>query len=116
MTPQRWNGLSLLHSRTVLVPPPNQAVVPLDASIDPQIVRHPSQKDVGAIPPGTQVAQNLFPGLRFQPIEGQPCAPASEPLSTIWPLLNVHRIPMDWPNLKMEPVEGTSATPHLSKR
>ena len=113
MTPQQWNGLGSLHSRTVLVPPPKQAVVPLgDASIDPQIVRHPSAQDLGTPPPGTQVAQNLFPGLTFQPIDGQLCAPKDGLLSTTWPKLEVRRIPITWPNLKMEPItEPGQASP-----
>ena len=103
-----WDpSLSTLHSSTVVLPPSKQTIVPLgDASIDPQIVRHPSLKNLGTLPPGTQVAQNLFPGLTFQPIENERCAPPSGLLSTMWPALEVKRIPTRWPKLKMEPVDG----------
>jgi hypothetical protein len=103
-----WDpSLSTLRSSKVVLPPSKQAIVPLgDASVDPQIVRHPSQRSLGTLLPGTQVAQNLFPGLTFQPIEDQRCAPASGPLSTIWPQLEMKQIPITWQNLKMEPVDG----------
>jgi len=109
----RWDpSLSSLRPQTVLLPPPKTATVPLgDASIDPRILRHPAANDLGTQPPGTQVAQNLFPGLKFQPIDGpqcpqQPGAAQAEPLPTTWPKLKVQRIPTDWPRLKMEPVAG----------
>lgn len=106
MTPQQWNGLSSLRTRTVLLPPA-KTLVPLgDASIDRQMVLHPSAKDLGAQPPGTQVAQDQFPGLTFQPIDGQQSAPTTGPLSTRWPRLDVHRMPTDWQTLKMGTVGG----------
>lgn len=110
MTAQKWKDLGALPSWSVLLPPPKQAVARLgDDALDPQMVHHPSPKNLGTRPPGTQVAQSLFPGLAFQPIDQAPnvgtlCAPAFGPLSTKWPMLNVQRIPTDWPKLKMEPV------------
>ena len=122
MTPQQWEGLQGLHSWTVLLPPP-KTVAPLgDASMDARMIRRPSGQNLGMQPPGTQVAQNLFPGLKFQPIDDplcpqQPGASQAEPLSTTWPKLEVKRIPTDWPTLRMEPVgelgEAAPATgPH----
>jgi hypothetical protein len=115
-TPEwRWNpALSTLGTRMVLLPPPKSITVPLgDAAIDPQILRRPSPRDLGVQPPGTQIAQNLFPGLKFQPVDGQLSAqesfsPHTGPLPATWPQLNVHRIPTDWPKLTMGPVGGNS--------
>jgi hypothetical protein len=63
MTPQQWNGLSSLHSRTVLVPPPEQAIVRLgDAALDPQIVRHPSSRNLGTPAAGDTSRAERVPG------------------------------------------------------
>jgi hypothetical protein len=72
------------------------------AEIDPEIIVRPAQRDLGAQPAGTLMAENLYPGLRFQPIELPRCSPAVEPLSTLWPKLAIKQIPVDWPNLNMK--------------
>jgi hypothetical protein len=66
-----------------------------DAKIDPMIIVHPSRTRIGDQPPGTQIAQNQFPGLKLLPIE--------------WPQLKIKPIPTVWPNLKMEPIATTCA-------
>ena len=38
------------------------------ASIDPKMIVRPPQTAVGTLPPGTPIAQNLYPGLVLQPI------------------------------------------------
>ena len=104
----RWDPALNSQSRTVLLPPlPAGARARLgDAGLDPKFIRHPSTRDLGVQPPGTQVAQNLFPGLVFQPID-QECAPsAAGPLATTWPGLKVERITTEWPRLKMGPITG----------
>lgn len=107
----RWDpALTSLRTETVLQPGPKSTIPLGDASIDPRMVHHPSRKDIGTLPPGTQVAQNLFPGLVFQPIAGgQRCAPSGGPLATTWPRLKVEPIPITWPSLKTEPAEVGSA-------
>lgn len=103
----RWDpALTSLRTETVLLPGPKSTIPLGDASIDPRMVHHPSRKDIGTLPPGTQVAQNLFPGLVFQPIEAPRCAPLAGPLATTWPRLQVEHIPTEWPRLKMGPLAG----------
>jgi hypothetical protein len=66
-----------------------------DAHIDPQMVVHPPKSSLGVQPPGTLVAQNQYPNLRFLPID--------------WPEAKIELIPIYWPNLK---VEAIPAGPH----
>ena len=84
-----------------------------NASIDPKMILHPTARDLGTQPPGILVAQNLYPGLKFQPIDAQPCGPKGGLLSTTWPKLKVEPIPITWPNAKMKPV-GSDAGPAAS--
>lgn len=107
--PQQWEGLGALHSSTVLLPPPKQVVVPLgDAQIDPKMVLHPSQRNLDSQPPGTLVAQNLYPGLTLMPIDGPQCAPSSGPRSTTWPELKIEKIPTVWPQFNLKPIGGSA--------
>jgi hypothetical protein len=106
----RWDPSLNSRSQTVFRPGPQPTVQLSGASIDPQIVRHPTAKDLGTLPPGTQVAQNLYPGLVFQPIAGgRRCPPSSGPLATTWPLLKLETIPITWPAFKAEPAVAGSA-------
>lgn len=73
------------------------------AQIDPQIVVHPPQSSLGEQPPGTQIAQNLYPGLQLLPIEKS--KEKSQPLSTTWPNLKVQQIPITWPKCEIKPAE-----------
>ena len=41
-----------------------------NAQIDPGMIVRPPKSSVGVQPPGTPIAQNLYPGLRLLPIEG----------------------------------------------
>lgn len=89
ITSQRWEGQGALHSWAVLLAPPKQAVAQLgDAQIDPKIIVHPSQSRIGNQPSGKQIAQNQFPGLELRPIQ--------------WPNLKIEPIPIVWPNLKLQ--------------
>jgi hypothetical protein len=88
-----------------------KTAVPLgDASIDPQMLLHPTARDLGTQPPGMLMAQNLYPGLKFQPIGAQPRAPRGGLLSTTWPKLKIEEIPVFWPHLKTEPVGGKASS------
>ncbi len=109
--PPQWDALRALPQTLIEIAPPKSGVLLGDARIDPKIVRHPSQQNLGTQPLGTELAQNLYPGLRFQPIQeprmGEALRePGSGPLSITWPKLTVHEIPTQWPALKMEPVGG----------
>lgn len=120
----RWDpSLGSFRTQSVLLPPSKSLIRLGDAAIDPQILRHPSTSDLGAQPPATQLAQNEFPGLKFQPINelsGGPasgasrCEPGPQLLSTTWPKLQVEQIPNTWPGLKMGSVTeraGPTSTP-----
>jgi hypothetical protein len=68
-----------------------------DARIDPKMIVHPPPSSLGVQPPGTLVAQSLYPNLRFLPVE--------------WPRLKLQPIPTQWPKLEMSPATGgTPAT------
>ena len=105
-------GLALSRPQSILalpqVPQPNPLV---GMQLDPQIVVHPPQLRLGSLPPGTQVAQNLYPGLVFQPIDHQRCRPEVAQLSTVWPDLKVQRIPTEWLKVKIAPVDELTAHP-----
>lgn len=98
---------------TVVRPAPAPRAPLGNALIDPRMILHPTARDLGTLPPGTVVAQNLYPGLKFQPIDAEKCGPKSGLLSTTWPRLKVEPIPITWPNAKMKPV-GSDAGPAAS--
>jgi hypothetical protein len=107
--PPGWSGAAKAPLWTVIrpapaYPPDSHRARMSDASIDPQMILRPTARDLGTQPPGTLVAQNLYPGLTFQPIEAQPCVPKGGLLSTTWPKLKIEEIPVFWPHLKTEPV------------
>ena len=107
--PPGWSGAAKAPFGTLVRPAPAPRARMRDAQIDPQMILHPTARDLGTQPPGTLVAQNLYPGLKFQPIGAQLCAPRGGLLSTTWPKLKVAPIPITWPNMKRMPV-GTDAT------
>jgi hypothetical protein len=75
--------------------------------IDPQMVVHPPQGSVGVQPPGTQVAQNLYPGLHLMPIEQLKLK--GEPIPITFPNAKVEKIPTTWPGYKITAIQtGTS--------
>jgi hypothetical protein len=84
-----------------------------DPHIDPKIVVHPSQSSVGDQPPGTLVAQDLFPGLMVLPI--QESQVKEQPIPTTWPDLRVQNIPIVWPKFDLKPA-GSSASRPVARR
>jgi hypothetical protein len=91
--------------------------VPLgDAQIDPQMIVHPTARDLGVQPAGTLVAQNLYPGLQYLPIEAEGCGPKGGPLSTTWRELKVEPISIAWPKFKMEPTANSATSLSSPKR
>jgi hypothetical protein len=60
-----------------------------DARIDPRMIVHPPPSSLGVQPPGTLVAKNLYPKLRFQPVQ--------------WPHLKLQQIPTQWPRFEIVP-------------
>jgi len=92
---------------------PLTILIPFDAGlprlgsqvqIDPQIVVHPATSNVGVQPLGTQVAQNLYPGLLLLPIDELKLK--AEPIPAAWPKLKVEQIPIVWPKCAIKPVES----------
>jgi len=62
----------------------------LQSQIDPQMIVHPPASSLGEESKGTLVAQNLYPGLEFLPID--------QSKGKLQP------IPITWPGFKMEPI------------
>jgi hypothetical protein len=89
--PPGWPATLNTLPQTVIEPlPPAPHLTLGDAQIDPKILVHPAQSRLRDQPPGTQIAQNQFPGLELLPIQ--------------WPNAKIKPIPTVWPNLKMEPI------------
>jgi hypothetical protein len=91
-----------------LIPPNRGGLRRGDAQTDPKIIVHPPPSSIGNQPPGTAVAQNLYPGLQLLPIEKA----KGGPIPNGWPDLKVQQIPIVWPKFGMKPAEnGTAAKP-----
>jgi hypothetical protein len=88
--PPGWPTTLNMPQWKVVLPAPTKTKLFGDAQIDPKIVVHPAQSRLGDQQPGTQIAQNQFPGLELLPIQ--------------WPNAKIKPIPTAWPNLKMEPL------------
>ena len=88
--PPGWPATMNLAEWTAILPAPKTLKPFGDAQVDPKIAVHPAQSRLGDQPPGTQIAQNQFPGLELLPIQ--------------WPNARIKPIPTVWPNLKMEPI------------
>jgi hypothetical protein len=93
----------------LLTVPPGMARVRMPgAPTDPKMVVHPPQGSIGVQAPGTQVAQNLYPGLVLMPIEQ--ATVKVEPIPTTWPNMKLEKIPTAMPQYTMLPVQSGSAT------
>ena len=78
--------------------------------IDPKIIVHPPKSSLGVQQPGTLMAQNQFPNLRFLPIDGS--GKKSMVIPPTWPNLKLQRIPIMWPKFTLLPVVShTDITP-----
>lgn len=78
---------------------------------DSAMVVHPPQTSIGVQPPGTTVAQNLYPGLELMPI-GQSKVKV-EPIPTTWPGMKMEPIPRTLPAYTVVPIQRgkTGAAP-----
>jgi hypothetical protein len=95
--------------KTFTISGPRQLQRKDSAQIDPGMIVRPSQSSIGAQPPGTPIAQNLYPGLRLLPIEETQAK--LETLPTEWPNLELQNIPIKWPKFAIQLVNGGSAKP-----
>lgn len=78
-----------------------------NVQIDPNIIVHPPQPSLGEQAPGTQIAQNLYPGLVLLPIDESKAKLQQIPIT--WRNLNVQNIPIVWPRLEIKQVENGAA-------
>jgi hypothetical protein len=69
------------------------------------IVRPPASS-VGVQPPGSQIAQNLYPGLELLPIQQF----KGEPIPTTFPNMKVEQIPITWPQYKVVYAQDSKGT------
>jgi hypothetical protein len=91
-----------------LAPPSSGGLRRENAQSDPKMIVHPPTSSIGNQPPGTAVAQNLYPGLQLLPIEKANAK--GGPIPTTWPNLAVKQIPIVWPKFEVKPAEsGTAA-------
>jgi hypothetical protein len=79
------------------------------AQIDPEMTIRPPKSSVGVQPPGTPMAQNLYPYLRLLPID-EPNGKLA-PIPTEWPNLILQNIPINWPKYEVRLVKGDTDTP-----
>jgi len=79
-----------------LVPPP----------VDPGMIVRPPASSVGVQPPGSQIAQNLYPGLELLPIQQF----KGEPIPTTFPNMKVEQIPITWPQYKVVYAQDSKGT------
>ncbi len=95
----------VFNPTNVIVNPPAQ-----DVHVDPGIVRHPPEGSF-AVPPSTPaLPQNLYPGLKIQPVELASLAPLPTPspdeqgisIPITWPAAKM--IPITWPDAKVIPI------------
>lgn len=102
--PPDWHFNSVAPQRMIILREAGVQRRGLDAEIDPKMIVHPPQSSLGEQPPGTLVAQNLYPGLRLLPIEESKAK--AEPIPITWPNLKVQQIPIAWPKCAIKPVVG----------
>jgi hypothetical protein len=86
---------------------PDVGVLQGNAQIDPKIIVHPPPSSIGAQPPGTQMAQNLYPGLQWLPIGESHVK--ERPIPTQWPKSALEAIPTEWHKFKISPAQDDAA-------
>jgi hypothetical protein len=77
---------------------------------DSAMVVHPPQASIGVQVPGTQVAQNLYPGLELMPIHqfDQSKAKVAR-IPTTFPNMKIDKIPTTWPQYTVLLVQSGKA-------
>lgn len=81
--------------------------------LDPKIVVHPPQSNLGEQLPGTLVAQNLYPGLVLLPVEESKAK--GGPIPTTWPNAKIEAIPIVWPKAEILQIESAAKAPAPGK-
>jgi hypothetical protein len=111
--PPDWHINPIVPMRTTIVPPPGPLRPWDDAQIDAKIVVHPPPSSIGALPPGTLVAQDQYPGLQLLAIEQSQAK--GQPIPTRWPNLKIENIPIAWPKFEIKPVDSGAKGPAAGK-
>jgi hypothetical protein len=75
-------------------------------AVDPQMLVHPPQSSLGDQAPGTQIAQNLYPGLKLMPIDEW--KGKVQQIPTAWPNAQIKNIPIVWPKATVALTENAS--------
>jgi len=70
--PPGWQASTVVPPRFLFQPKEETSTRLGDAKIDPKIIVHPPQSNIGVNPPGTPMSQNEYPHLQMLPIEGAP--------------------------------------------
>jgi hypothetical protein len=101
-----WQNSNVPTSHVLVLPHTELPRPTAKAQIDPQMIIHPSKSRIGAQPPGSLIAQNVYPGLRLMPISA---TATGKPIPTDWPKFKLESIPIAWPNLEVLPVDSNSS-------
>jgi hypothetical protein len=72
--------------------------------LDSRMIVHPPPSSLGVQPRGTQLAQNLYPGLELLPIDISKAK--LQPIPIIWPDLKVEPIPIHAPKVEVKTLES----------
>jgi hypothetical protein len=114
---QPARGVSVSITQLGSVQPQSDAMVrrPLNReALDVKMIIHPPALSLGVQPKGVPVEQNMYPGLKMQPV-GQTNIAQLQVSPAPWPLLQIKAISVTWPQLRMIPVQkansAVSATP-----
>jgi len=104
--------LETVPQRTLFIPHPgSQPRIEIKTigprTVDPEIVMHPPQSSLGDQAPGTQVAQNLYPGLTLLPIQDSKAK--TQPIPIAWPNAQIKDIPIVWQKTTIIPAQTIPA-------
>jgi hypothetical protein len=107
LTPRTFQ-LETLPQATLFIPHPGSAPqIELKTlgprTVDPEMVMHPPQSSLGEQAPGTQIAQNLYPGLTLLPIQDSKAKTQSIPIA--WPNAQIKNIPIVWQKTTIIPAQ-----------
>jgi len=104
MGPKTWH---MTLDSPLTVPPGMAGLRMPGAPTDPKMIVRPPQASIGVQAPGTQVAQNLYPGLVLMPIEQSTIK--VEPIPTTWTNMKLEKIPTGLPPYAMAPIQRDKA-------
>jgi hypothetical protein len=102
-----WQRSGFLAMAPTVVRVAGPAVRLGDAQMDSGMIHRPSKDRLGALPEGSLVARNEYPGLRFQPIQSPRGKIKAIPIT--WPRLEIKPIPIEWPDAMALPAGGGAA-------